>query len=119
VYAKQLSDAQKLKTMKFSTFIKKQIRGSYDGKSNNYQHTHDRVHFNNDTRRLQLEEVCINQYGSCYGREIGFAVNVPANVEIPEVLQGKGLQWSDFEYLPANYGYPQKTKTAENIQRKR
>lgn len=105
--------------MKFSTFIKKQIRGSYDGKSNNYQHTHDRVHFNNDTRRLQLEEVCINQYGSCYGREIGFAVNVPANVEIPEVLQGKGLQWSDFEYLPANYGYPQKTKTAENIQRKR
>ena len=92
--------------MKFRTFIKKQIRGTYDGKSNNYQHTHDRVHFNNDTRHLQLEEVCINEYGSCYGREIGFAVNVPLDVEIPEILTGHGgLQWHDFEDLPTNYGY--------------
>ena len=91
--------------MKFETFIETQVRGSYDGKSNNYQHTHDRVHFNNDTRHLQLEEVCINDYGSCYGREIGFAVDVPELVEIPDVLLGKGVQWFDFEFLPTNYGY--------------
>lgn len=95
--------------MKFSTFIKKQILGSYDGKSNNYQHTHYRVHFNNDTRHLQLEEVCINEYGSCHGCELGFAVDVPVNVEIPEVLKGQGLQWFDFEYLPANYRQPKKS----------
>jgi hypothetical protein len=90
--------------MKFKTFIKKQVRESY-GKSNNYMHTHDRVHFDNDTRQLSLEEVCINDYGSCYGREIGFAVTVSASVEIPEVLTGKGLQWFDFDDLPQNYGY--------------
>jgi hypothetical protein len=94
--------------MKFSTFIKKQSRCSYNGKSNNYQHTHDRVHFNNDTRRLTLEEVCINEYGSCYGRDLGFVVNVPNNVEIPQVLLGKGLQFFDFEYLPAFYGHPRR-----------
>ena len=97
--------------MDFRTFIKKQVRGSYDGKSNNYQHTHDRVHFNNDTRHLQLEEVCINEYGSCYGREIGFAVDVPANVKVPEILtRHGGLQWHDFEDLPANYGYQKQTQ---------
>lgn len=99
--------------MKFRTFIKKQIRGTYDGKSNNYQHTHDRVHFNNDTRHLQLEEVCINECGSCYGREIGFAVDVPLDVEIPQVLLGGGLQWFDFEDLPANYGYKKKAKKSQ------
>jgi hypothetical protein len=83
--------------MKFATFIKKQIRGSYNGKSNNYQHTHDRVHFNNDTHFLSLEEVCVNEYGSCYGRDIGFFVGVPTSVEIPEVLTGEGLKYFDFE----------------------
>ena len=100
--------------MEFRTFIKNQIRGSYDGKSNNYQHTHDRVHFNNDTRHLQLEEVCINEYGSCYGREIGFAVDVPESVRIPEVLSGKGLQWFDFEDLPTNYGYKKQTQQTQH-----
>jgi hypothetical protein len=79
------------------------------------------VHFNNDTRHLSLEEVCVNEYGSCYGCEIGFAVDVPASVEIPEVLTGKGLQWFDFEDLPAFYGHPKKkdTKQLAGIERRR
>ena len=105
--------------MKFKTFIKKQVRGSYDGKSNNYQHTHDRVHFNPYTRQLSLEEVCVNEYGSCYGREIGFFITVPASVEIPEVLINNG--WFDFEYLPKNYGQPKKSigNESPNIPRRR
>lgn len=89
--------------MNFSNFIKKQVRGT-DGKSNNYQHTHDRVEFDNETSQLILEEVCLNDYGSCYGRGVGFVCNVPENVEIPDVLLGHGRKWADFENLPVNYG---------------
>jgi hypothetical protein len=117
-----INNNKKIITMKFSTFIKKQIRGAGEGGSNNYQHTHDRVHFNNESRWLTLEEVCINEYGSCYGRNVGFGCTVPQDVKIPPCLLGKDFQWADFEYLPANYGYPKKVKTTENAtvtQRKR
>jgi len=35
---------------------------------NNYQHTHDRIHYDPETGQLYFEEVCINQDGGCYGR---------------------------------------------------
>lgn len=96
--------------MNFSTFIAKQIRQS-DGISNNYQHTHDRVEFDNETRRLTLDEICVNEYGSSYSRNVGFACDVPASVKVPAELSGEGCKWADFDDLPTNYGTRSKTAT--------
>lgn len=38
-----------------------------EGDIQNYQHTHNRVRYDPDSTTLSYEEVCINEYGSCYG----------------------------------------------------
>lgn len=90
--------------MNFYDFIASQVREACESK--NYQHTHDRVWFNSVTRKLELEEICINEYGSSYGRNIGFTAIVPDDIEIPAELisSTKELVWADYDDLPINYG---------------
>jgi hypothetical protein len=45
--------------------------------ANNYSHTHDQVNYNPETGLLSLEEVCINEYGGKYGRNVYKSVIIP------------------------------------------
>jgi hypothetical protein len=64
---------------------------------NNYQHTHDRVHYNPETGQLSSEEVCINEHGSCYGRGIYKYVTIPTEWGqfLPSQLTNSPF-WGDF-----------------------
>lgn len=64
---------------------------------NNYQHTHNRIHFNPNTGMLSAEEVCINEYGSSYGRGIYMNIIIPTEWGrfLPQCLQSSPW-WGDF-----------------------
>jgi hypothetical protein len=66
------------------------------GNYENYQHTHDRVHYNPETGHIQFEEVCINEYGSCFGRGIGGEAHIPIewNSLLPKQLL-ESPNWMD------------------------
>lgn len=62
-------------------------------KAENYQHTHNRVHYSPDSNKLISEEVCINEHGSCYG--IGTFATIE-NVEVnTDILRSE--MWTDIE----------------------
>ena len=48
----------------------------------NYQLTHYRCHYNSEKHSLSVEEVCVNEYGSCYGRGIYTTIQLPTNRKV-------------------------------------
>lgn len=80
----------------FLTYIIRQIdRESLDN-SNNYSHTHDRIHYNPNSGHISFEEVCVNEYGSCYGRGVYGDAYIPVewNEFLPEALTNSPY-WMD------------------------
>lgn len=62
------------------------------GEHTNLQHTHDEIHYNPETGLLTLEEVCINQDGNVFGRNIFGEAYIPIewNIFLPEELVEDG-----------------------------
>ena len=48
----------------------------------NYQHTDYRCHYNPDTHTICAEEICKNEHGGVFGREVYYTFEVPANREV-------------------------------------
>lgn len=49
---------------------------------NNYQLTDYRCHYNSESHTLNVQEVCVNEYGSCYGRGFYTTVQLPINRKV-------------------------------------
>lgn len=61
--------------------------------SNNWVHTHNRVRYYPETHTIVWEEVCINEYGSCYG------INRWGDMKLPEDMPPPvwWANWTDLE----------------------
>jgi hypothetical protein len=71
------------------TTIKKIIQetGSFADDPNqveNLVHTHWRVHYDEETHSIHWEDVCINEYGSCFGIGRFGCVDLPNNMPAPD-----------------------------------
>ena len=71
-------------------------RVSYDT-FQNYIHTHDRVWYDEKQNLLRIEEICLNEYGSSYFRNVGniYFLTESEVKNLPEVLTS-GDNWYDF-----------------------
>lgn len=59
---------------------------------NNYQHTHYRCRYHPESHTISAEEVCINEYGSYYGRNVWCVVDVPKDRTV-----NWDMNWTDLE----------------------
>lgn len=81
----------------FLGFILSKIEMTLEGPHTNLQHTHDRVHYNPETGQILVEEVCIDQDGACFGRNVYGSAIIPIgwNQFLPEKLLNSPY-WGDF-----------------------
>lgn len=72
----------------FLKFIAADIEMVQEGERINYQHTHDRVHYDPETGDLNVEAICKNQDGAAFGlNQYGYAkIPIEWNQFLPDDL---------------------------------